>query len=919
MCWMKLTSLATIALASVLAASAAKAQTAPVPAGMHFVASVEGITEYRLDNGLRVLVFPDTSKATITVNMTYLVGSRQEGSGERGMAHLLEHMVFKGSPLHKDIPAELTSHGARPNGSTDWDRTNYFETFQATDENLKWALDLESDRMVNSFIRKADLDSEMTVVRNEFESGENNPIGVLFQRTLAAAYVWHPYGRAVIGNKADIENVPIDKLKAFYQKYYQPDNAVLMVAGKVEPATLLPLIASCFEKIPKPARVLETTYTQEPTQDGERDITVRRVGDTYGILSAYHIPAGSDKDFAVIEVINSILSDDPSGRLYKALVDNKKAARVMGFPLQTKEPGVVLFGAMLSKQDSMEDARKITIDTVEALAKEPPSKEEVDRARTRLLKDIDLELRNSESIGLDMSEWSAQGDWRLLYVDRDRIKQVTPEDVKRVAATYFKSSNRTVGEFIPDPKPDRAEIPALPNVDGMVKDYKGDAVMAQGEVFDSSPANIEARVKRFQLASGMRVSLLSKKTRGSSVNAVINLHFGTVESLMGRDVAGSIAVDTLIRGTKEHNRQQIQDELDRLKAQVQIFGGAQNLTVNIETGRDSLPAVLKLVAEILREPAFPEQEFEQIRKQQLTQADSSKSEPQVMAFTTMQRTLYPYPKGDVRLMMTPEEDTEQLTKLKLDDVKSFYTKFAGASHGDMAIVGDFDADAAAAEAKELFGSWKSDAPYERILYSYKKIEAADKVLDAPDKANAVFTAGLRLPLSDEDADYPAMVLGNYMLGGGFISSRLATRIRQKEGLSYGIGSQFTASEKEKNASFRVFAIAAPQNVAKVQTAVIEELSKAVKDGFTPEELTRAKSGWLQSRQVARAEDAGLARSLASHDYNERTLAWDADLETKVSALTADQIKQALAANIKPQDISFAKAGDWKKAAAATTK
>src|SRR5580700_4737819 len=198
------------------------------------VTSVEGITEYHFDNGLRLLVFPDASKPNITVNITYLVGSRHEGTGERGMAHLLEHMVFKGSPKHKNIPQELTEHGARPNGTTSYDRTNYFETFQATDENLRWALDLESDRMVNSFIKKEDLASEFTVVRNEFEMGENNPFNVLFERAMSSAYVWHPYGHSPIGNRADIENVPIDKLQAFYRKYYQPDNAVLTVSGHIE-------------------------------------------------------------------------------------------------------------------------------------------------------------------------------------------------------------------------------------------------------------------------------------------------------------------------------------------------------------------------------------------------------------------------------------------------------------------------------------------------------------------------------------------------------------------------------------------------------------------------------------------------------------------------------------------------------------
>src|SRR3984893_14923991 len=261
-----------------IASMSAPAQNPALPKGVERVTSVEGITEYRLANGLRVLLFPDPSKQTVTVNMTYLVGSAVEDYGETGMAHLLEHMVFKGSPKHTNIPQELTSHGARPNGSTSYDRTNYFETFSATDENLNWALDLESDRMVNSFIAKKDLDSEMTVVRNEFEQGENSPINVLNERVMETAYLWHNYGHPTIGARSDIEKVPIEHLQAFYRTYYQPDNAVLIVAGKFDENKTLELIQRKFGSIPKPTRDLPCPYTAEPTQDGQREVTLRRVG-----------------------------------------------------------------------------------------------------------------------------------------------------------------------------------------------------------------------------------------------------------------------------------------------------------------------------------------------------------------------------------------------------------------------------------------------------------------------------------------------------------------------------------------------------------------------------------------------------------------------------------------------------------------
>ncbi len=208
---------AALALATLVPAQTAKpaAKPAAAPPAPVRVTSVEGITEYTLGNGLHVLLFPDPTKPTVTVNITYLVGSRNESYGETGMAHLLEHLMFKGTPKHPNIPQDLTSHGGRANGTTWYDRTNYYETFPASEENLNWALELEADRMVHSFIAKKDLDSEMTVVRNEFEEGENDPESVLSQRVLSTAYLWHNYGKDTIGARADIENVPIERLQAF--------------------------------------------------------------------------------------------------------------------------------------------------------------------------------------------------------------------------------------------------------------------------------------------------------------------------------------------------------------------------------------------------------------------------------------------------------------------------------------------------------------------------------------------------------------------------------------------------------------------------------------------------------------------------------------------------------------------------------
>ena len=365
---------------------------AQLPAGVVKVTSVEGITEYQLSNGLRVVMFPDQTKQKILINLVYLVGSRNEGYGETGMAHLLEHMNFKGTPKHTNIPSELNSRGASFNASTSFDRTNYFEQLNASDENLNWALEFEADRMLNSFVARKDLDSEMTVVRNEMESGENSAPRITIQETMATAYQWHNYGKSTIGARADVENVPIDRLQAFYHKYYQPDNAVLVVAGKFDEAKTIDLVNQKFGSIPKPTREIPKAYTIEPVQDGSREVTIERIGDLQWLMAGYHVPAASHPDSAAISIMDSILGDSPSGRLYKSLVETKKATGVFNIDFDLKDPGYILLAAQVDKTASLTTAQEALIQTIETFATTPPTKEEVDRYKTATLKNMETSL-----------------------------------------------------------------------------------------------------------------------------------------------------------------------------------------------------------------------------------------------------------------------------------------------------------------------------------------------------------------------------------------------------------------------------------------------------------------------------------------------------------------------------------------------
>jgi len=870
------------------------------------VATVEGVTEYRLANGLRVLTVPDPSIDTVTVHLTVLVGSRHEGYGEKGMAHLLEHLLFKDSDKFKDIKQELVRRGARYNGTTAYDRTTYFETLPASDENLDWALSLEADRLVGARVAKRDLDSEMTVVRNEFEMGENSPGSVLFQRMQRLLFSWHNYGNTIIGARSDIELVPIDRLQAFYRTWYQPDNAVLIIGGRFDAERALAMIAKHFGPIPRPARTLPALYTTEPTQDGERSVILRRVGDTPVVATMYRIPAGSHEDYAAIDVLVHVLGNAPSGRLHRALVQKGLASSVWSGENALHDPGYAHFGARLSKDAPVGPARDALIAIVEGLAREPIRPDEVERARTVQIKEYENVQSDSRSLVRWLSEFSAMGDWRLFYLSRDRMQKVTTEEVQRVATKYLKADNRVLGTFVPTTQPERAEIPPRPDAAAMVAQYKGRADVEQGEAFDPSPENIERRLIRRELPNGIRLALLPKKTRGGRVLASLSLYWGDETTKMNRATACEMAGGMLMRGTKKHSRAQLRDAFDKLNASVSI--GVSS--ASIDTKRAQLADAIRLAAEVLREPSYPPEEFEELRRAALTRAESRLSDPEAIANERLERHLAPYPRGHWLERQTTAERIAGLKAVTLDEAKRCYGDLVGATGAIFTAVGDFDPEAVTKLVEELFANWRNPAPYKRIASRHFERPPLQEEVRTPDKANATLRAGLNIELRDDHPDFPALVLGSYLLGGSS-AARLPLRVREKEGLSYSTYAFFSASSLDPSASFGVEAIFAPQNKTRVEAAIREELKRALDAGFTDTEFANAKRGVLESRRLARAQDGSLLGRMSNYAYLGRTFAWDVDFEKRIQALTPSQVREALHRHIDPARMSVLKAGDFR--------
>ena len=882
------------------------------------ITEVEGITEYQMDNGVQLLLLPDPSKPQVTVNVTVLVGSRHEGYGETGMAHLLEHMLFKGTPTHGDIPKLLKDRGVlNMNGTTWYDRTNYYETLPDGKENLEFMMHMESDRLVNSYIDGNELLKEMTVVRNEFEIGENNPMMILMQRIMANAYEWHNYGKTTIGNRTDIERVPVDNLRAFYRKYYRPDNIMVIVAGKFNTDEALELAQQYFGSLQVPEAELPSTYTEEPTQDGERTVVLRRVGDVQMCGIGYHIPPAAHEDYAAVEVLGSILGIEPSGRLYKDLVETKMASSVSTMPIGGHDPGMLLAFCEVSKSGDLEAARDQLIKSIEEIAVNGVEDSEVKRVIQKAKKQRERQIADSAQFAIGLSDWRAYGDWRLYFLHRDRVEKVTAADVQRVAQKYCMQSNRTVGLFYPTDKPARSSVPSSPKVSEMLAGYKGRKKVAAGESFEPTPENIDSRTEVGTFDSGVKFAMLPKKSRGERVTVTGVLKYGTLESLKGKGTICETFPDMLTRGTQSLDFQAFRDRLDEINSSISISGVPGAIRISLSSKRNDLGDALDLLKDALRNPVWDAKRFEEMKTETVTSLENSLSDPQAKAVTTIQQKMSPYAKDDPRYVPTLEEAIEIAKSIEVDQLSSFYNEYVSGQHGQFAFVGDFDPAMVKGKMNDLLSGWTTDQPYKRIESpAITDIQGERISINTPDKANAMYVAGMQIPVNDSHEDHAALEIGNYILGGGPLSSRLADRVRKKEGLSYGVGSMYQAGSLDLRGMVMMFVMSNPENTDQVVETIAEEVDRLLESGVTGEELEKAKSSFIKNRKGGRANDGQLASTLLRNLETDRTMDFHRIADERIELLSKEDVDATIRKYLSMERLIIVTAGDFEKAKAA---
>ena len=916
--------------------SLVQAQNLPTP-----IRTVQGITEYRLPNGMQVLLFPDDTKPTMTVNVTIRVGSKHENYGETGMAHLLEHLVFKGTPTHPNIPQVLNQYGMRFNGTTYFDRTNYFESFNASDEALRVALALEADRLVNSYIARKDLDSEMTVVRNELERGENSAGRVLYQRVLSAMFTWHNYGKATIGAVSDVENVDIARLQQFYKLYYQPDNATLVVAGRIDPVKTWGMINETFGKIAPADRVknpLPKLYTKEDTQDGEREVMVRRVGEVPAVMASYHTVGGAHPDVAVLTILQAMLGDEPSGRLYKQLNETKLATESYAWLNILADSGILTFGASVPKNSKTDAVKAALIAAIETNGKDGKSLltgADLQRAKTELQLAHEKLMQNPEQIAVGLSDSIGRGDWRLLFAENAKIQAVTLNDINRVAKLYLTAANRTVGVYVPTEAPQRAKIEPAPNPTAVADAATYAPTVAAGERFDPTPQTLESRTQRKSVDFGAKINnktdkvefvTLAKQNRGNTVSLKVRLRFGSVNSVKSGEGAGLLGA-WLQEGSKTLDKQAIQDKLRSLKASISMSSAPQGLEVNIKTEAAYLNDSLKLVAELITQPAFKADAFERLRLAALTDRQSRLGEPDTIvgdtyaAHANAARGFTAKDRGHLDYQLSTAEGIAALQALKPAAVQALYLKAWSAKNAQVSIVGTISpAEIAQIEntiktsfaAKNSGAAWSASPAAATLVY--QRHDAPAVTLPAlnvqkklADKANATYQAVLPIKIGRDDADYWNLQLANHILGSSGLNSRIEKRVRGTEGLSYSAGAQLSIATYNDTSAWVAEASFAPANLKKVQTGIREEVARALKDGLTDAEVAEAKQSMLQNLQSQRSRDAYLAGHVLYQQDRGKTFALHTQHEVRINAATTVSVNAALR--------KFIKADGWVEIAA----
>ncbi|HEY2881163.1 MAG TPA: pitrilysin family protein [Pirellulales bacterium] len=898
-----------------------------VPAGFTHVRSEQDISEYRLDsNGLTVLLLPDHSAPAVSVVVTYNVGSRNESYGTTGATHLLEHLMFKGTRDHNKEAGTgfdqlLERVGSITNATTSQDRTNYFETVGPQD--LTVAISLEADRLRNLRLREEDRRPEMTVVRNEYERGENSPAEALEKEIWATAYLAHPYHHSTIGWKSDFEKVPISRLRTFYDTFYWPNNAVVTISGDFDPAAALALVKQYYGAIPRAPHTIPTVYTEEPPQTGPRRVVVKRPGELGMVTIANKMPPATHPDYAPLSVLGEILDGGRNSRLYLALTDKNLTTGVGANPSFNRDPTLFLIEAQLATGAQHADIEQRILNEISRVQTDGVKPEEVAAAISKLTANTAYERDGSLARAMALSECIAAGDWRLYYGVDEAVRRVTADDVQRVAKKYLTEDQRVTGWFIPQNDKTNAAAGAVaeagaaetalmpeaehppgretaakakpPVTQASIRTASGDAKKSAAPV---AVAKIAPRVVQTKTAG---IDLLVCPTGVKDVVTIM----GSLPAYDAKNpILGELTAEMLSRGTNKHDVRAIAALLDQVGAQINFEYEGGNLRFVARCLKADLPRVVGILAEELREPSFPDEEFEKLRQLKLAEAQQMREDTDSQADIAFRRTVFP--QGHPLHRMTADERTEALKNATAAQVKAFHHTWVGPEHCTMVLVGDADAGGVQAIVGKEFSGWTGGAALPKLPTAEALKHPPEQTVEIPGKQSVSVVMGTPTGLHKTDADYLPLSVATSTLGHGF-TSRLVSTVRDTEGLTYGINSGLSGGDQLDRA-WTITATFNPALVKQGLESTRRELAAWRKSGITAAELDYRKSALSGEHRVRMATTTGLAETILETICGGLPLTWIDDYPSQVAALSLEQVNGAIRKYVDPQNLLLVKAG-----------
>jgi len=850
--------------------------------GFEFVKESGGIKEYTMtSNGLRVLLKQDNTAPVATFMVTYEVGSRNEAIGYTGSTHLLEHLMFKGSRKFNtkkgnSVFQTLQSLGARMNATTWLDRTNYFAVLPS--EHLETLIEIEADRMRNAYIKEEDRQSEMTVVRNEFERGQNSPSGVLDENIWATAYQAHPYHHSTIGWKEDIENVSIERLREFYDTFYWPNNATAIAIGDFAEKEALSMIKKHFGKIRKSTKPIPEVYTAEPKQEGIRTITLKRAGQQGIVGVAHKTPAATHPDAPAFMVLSSILSSGKNSRFYKNITDKGLTTSVYIWDSLFRDPGLFTVYANLSPDVDHKTVEKAVVGEYEKIKKDGVSDEEVKNAQTQLIASMKFRQDGSYAIASGLNEAIASGDWTLYTTYDEKIGMVTKEDIQRIVKEYFKEDLSTIGYFIPlgAGGQNKKLATSAKDLEKMkLKHYSEEEELLSSKVVDSEPVE---GIRLLTLKRGSGVVTLTGSMLGGDIYASTNARTADMVAAM------------LDQGTTNMTKFEISAKLESAGARLGFFNGQARVGFSGKFLSEDTKMVFDLLADQLKNPLFTEEDLNKVKKRQVANYKRSKESTRGNATNNMLKAFYGT--GHQNSPTDPDKAIEEIKKITPKNLKDFHLKNYGTGTMVIVAVGDVDHNSLESLIKEGFGGWKR-SPLKEKKETGTANKASDKVyVTMQDKTSTDFLVGTALGIDRYHPDYLPLYVATHTLGGNF-SARLMQTVRVKEGLTYGINSSMRGFGNGNDGYWMVGGTFSPKLLSKGESSTLREIKKWAEEGITQKELDITKSTLTGGFQVGFDSTGGLAGGILDAIIVHGDLTYLDSYPERIKAITLDEANTAI--------------------------